>query len=292
MKPKLILCLALVLSGGLFGCVTKPNEPLYQGKPLDDYLDGFAKGNEEDLPISIEAVRHMGTNAIPRLHRLLHSRDYFLKNTAKRILVKIRWLKFRARPEAWFVRKEAAIACQVLATNAEPLTPDLIDLLGDEAAGSDASYALALIGPAAVPALTNALASPDIRIQDNAIESLRNMSASYTNNAVIINAFITLLRSSNVDIRCMSADCVGKIRKEPGIVIPALIENLTDTNTNVREWAGGAIISYGDQVKPFVPALLNDLNGTNQYAQYEAAIIIKRIDPETAVKAGLKFDTN
>jgi len=26
MKPKLILCLALVLSGGLFGCATKPDE--------------------------------------------------------------------------------------------------------------------------------------------------------------------------------------------------------------------------------------------------------------------------
>jgi hypothetical protein len=34
MKPKLLLGLALVLSGGLFGCFTKP-EP---GKYFDDYL--------------------------------------------------------------------------------------------------------------------------------------------------------------------------------------------------------------------------------------------------------------
>jgi hypothetical protein len=54
MKPKLILCLALVLSGGLFGCATKPDSFDRLAADLSAtsglYLNGFPDGS--NLPQS------------------------------------------------------------------------------------------------------------------------------------------------------------------------------------------------------------------------------------------------
>lgn len=69
MKPKLILCLALVLSGGLFGCATnnavKPNEPKpvsFQGELT---WPTVATGQWEFTPkIVSERFKHASMNAL------------------------------------------------------------------------------------------------------------------------------------------------------------------------------------------------------------------------------------
>jgi tetratricopeptide (TPR) repeat protein len=71
MPIRLIVCLALVVIGGIVLLALPPREPSYQGKSLSYWLSPENWGRAE----SSNAVRTMGTNAIPTLLRLLKSKD-------------------------------------------------------------------------------------------------------------------------------------------------------------------------------------------------------------------------
>ena len=85
MKPKLILCLALVLSGGLFGFsktaradeIVTNSEPRYLDKSLSEWIRlTRSTGGDLNLPgdaRGFTAVREIGTNAIPWLLQWLNS---------------------------------------------------------------------------------------------------------------------------------------------------------------------------------------------------------------------------
>ena len=67
---------------GLFVLGEKSNEPVYKGKPLSRWLDeqpiGYHRMPEEIRRAELveEAVRAIGTNAVPFLSRLLNTRDF------------------------------------------------------------------------------------------------------------------------------------------------------------------------------------------------------------------------
>ncbi len=95
----LIISLLIAVVGIISWLVLRPHdsEPTYQGKPLTYWLKGFGSGSPDEVTLKAnEAVRQIGTNAIPTLLRLLKAKDSkfklkFIQLTSKQHLINIKW---------------------------------------------------------------------------------------------------------------------------------------------------------------------------------------------------------
>jgi hypothetical protein len=78
----LLAALLVAVLGGLAWLVLRPGEGelVYQGKPLSFWIERYASDRSKVERQEAEiAVRHIGTNAIPTLLRMLQARDSALK---------------------------------------------------------------------------------------------------------------------------------------------------------------------------------------------------------------------
>src|ERR1017187_5777743 len=173
MKPKILLCLALVLSGVLVGFVSNVRadelatnaEPRYLDKSLSEWIPLARLSGEVNIPLdarAFDALRDIGTNALPWL---------------------LRWIQ-SDKPETARLGLEGL---GLLGPIAKPGIPELVRLVNDwpsSSAWSNAIPALAAIRdtnyiPYALPfllsAATNTDAPAEFRVQ--ALQSI------YTPNA-------------------------------------------------------------------------------------------------------------
>ena len=159
MRRRWWVIIALVCAlGAMLAFVLTERGPTYQGRSLDSWLRDFEGGLPGASWEAAEAVRHMGTNAVPVLiarvsHRqrtpepAWHSRISQLLSCQS--LVKVR---------AWnHDRHEALAALDALGPDAGAAVPALEKLLGEKPPDHRALIVLARIGPDAIPALSRAL---------------------------------------------------------------------------------------------------------------------------------------
>jgi HEAT repeat protein len=269
MGKRVYIALALftvALVGVIVWQAGQQREPVYQGKPLSEWLKTYAKlRHGGDHPPALmklewkadEAVRQIGSNAIPTLLRLLKAKDSPLKlmlvGLAKRQhIIKIEFLPADRWNQAGFGGFE------VLETNAQSAVPALIGIVNQNISHDSQSYTietLGLLGPAAkaaVPTLLQCATNADRNIRFQAILAL------------------------------------GKIHAEPERFVPALTTALHDTDSNVRSLALGLLGRFGLDAKPAVPALIESLNDRDTVIRRYATNALKAIDPEAAAKAGIK----
>jgi HEAT repeat protein len=99
--------------------------------------------------------------------------------------------------------------------------------------------------------------------------------------------------NANASVRSQSLSALGRIHSEPAVVVPIFIKSLNDSDATVRWVAAGYLGSHALDARPAVPALielLKDTNSTglNLMVRKEATNALKKIDPESAAKAGVK----
>jgi HEAT repeat protein len=220
MKPKIILCLALVLSCGLCGCFSSVRagesatnaEPRYLDKSLSEWIPLAKLEGELFIPRdkrAADAVCQIGTNAIPWLLQSLRSDD---PNTA------------RLGIEGFYL----------LGPIAKPALPNLIRMAYDWETSTAWSNAIPALAPLAdtdgyayaipwlLPLSTNQAAPPDVRRQ--AVWSITQ--AGYynlgTNASWAIAAFIVCLQDKDWRVATAAADALGHYTLEPKLAIPAL----------------------------------------------------------------------
>lgn len=147
------------------------SEPRYQGKPLSTWLRGFESDSMEARWQSAEAVRHIGTNALPQLVSALRQpmsraepkwRQRLRALLAKQSLIKIPLSRPSDR------RAEALAALDALGPMAKDAVPDLEALLHESPPDHRALMVLARTGPEALPALTRALTNDEKVIRHGA----------------------------------------------------------------------------------------------------------------------------
>jgi HEAT repeat protein len=310
--------------------LSKPAEPVYQGKPLSVWLevyttatDGGARsvqlGRETD-----EAVRHIGTNAIPFLLNMLQARDSALSlkifEWAKKLpRVKIHHLSATDRI------REARMAFTALGASASNAVPQLMKMYN----GNDFDYSQRMIlgslgatGPAA----------------SNAVPLLLRIAAETNNPALLISIFALgsihsepekvvpvlskRLRDPNLNVVCFfAAKSLGNFGTEARPATSDLLERLQDQDFQVRvnalealariyakpEWNPpepdwsfppykpstlvnviNGLGAMGTNAAPAVPALVKFLTDPDAYLRACATNALKAIDPEAAAKAGVK----
>jgi len=256
MRKRYVLLIAILLlafAAGLAWQLSQPREPMYEGRPLSYWLEGynFDSRTETSEQSADLAMREIGTNAIPTLLRMLQESDSPLKVkffalVERQSLIKVRHVTAVERNYSAFKGFES------LGASARVAVPVLIQIYGRNNSDETRIFtacSLGAIGPAAkaaVPILLSGLMA--------------------TNPAVRFNAVLAL----------------GKIHSDAEMVLPYLTNALSDTNRSVRAFAFEALGDFGADAKPTVPLLIKFLNDPDPHLRKYALSALKQIDPQAA----------
>ena len=160
-RRRTLVVFSLVLAVGVTGIVwwmLAPSEPEYDGKNLSTWLDeigtlDYTKRTDPNIP-QVQAVRAIGTNAIPWLLKDLSADGGMLQWRANLLLNKQNVIKY-CFPSALDRLTRVAIGFGALGELGEPAIPRLLTLVEDQP--GHVPGALARIGRPAIPALQQCL---------------------------------------------------------------------------------------------------------------------------------------
>jgi hypothetical protein len=230
-----VVILFVAVPGLVIWKATGPVEPAYEGKLLSDWLEGHVRGSAANPPFNSpgwqkadEALRQIGTNAIPTLLRMMRAVDSPAKLKVVRLAEKQRLFRMRYR-YAISRNQEAEYAFQVLGSNAVNAVPELIEIY--EASLSESSHRCAVIALIDIGRAANAA----------------------------IPALLKNFTHTNSDVRFHAVTAVAYIGGEPDEVLPALRSVLKDPNKRVCWNAIMGLRKHGTRARPAVPDLLEVL---------------------------------
>lgn len=221
------------------------------------------------------------------------------------------------------VRTTAAACLGGIGPAAQSAVPDLIMEFEREMSSTNqnfaAAYALAKIGPsaqAAIPSLKKGLtnnSSQCRRFSEIALINIHAVSISPwldqlkdttnvnqwtyammvvrfcgTNAIPAVPLFISALNCTNESIQARSLSTLGWLHERADISVPAIASFLTSKNDYSRQNAIDSLRGFGKAAKPAIPALLLCLDDQNITVREYATNALREIDPEAAVKAGIK----
>jgi HEAT repeat protein len=244
----------LLLTGVLAWRFSSDREPMFEGRPLSYWMQGYLQNSSEPLQLSARAaMREIGTNAIPTLLRMLQKRDSPVKLKLIAFSEKQHMFKIEHVP-ARLVNYEAEGAFIELGPQAKSAVPELIAIyernITEDSMATTADVLIS-VDPAAkgvVTALVKSLSNPNWKIRRNALISLL---------------------------------C---IHSEPKVVVPELIKCLNDSHLEVREQAISGLGNYGADAVAAVPPLISLLTNQDFDIRLGAFLALQRIDSQTAAR--------
>jgi HEAT repeat protein len=282
----LLAVLSVALAGGVFWMLSRPAEPVYQGKPLSAWL------NEIDFdPYSVYtnqaafvAFTEMGTNVIPALLNIIQSGDPpFEKFTLeiKRVQSRGHFPGRAARHQRW----AASVALYAMGTNAKPAFPILTNLLFHTNEMIPSSVALAGMGSAGLPPLMAALTNQNASIRKSAANGLVWERSDLN---LVVPALIARLSDQDGTVHVTAVIALGELHAEPRLAVPALMKDFPGKNRVLRSLILMALREFGTNASAAVPMLLETVSDNDQEVRTYADWALKQIDPEAAAKAGVK----
>jgi hypothetical protein len=225
--------LTLLMAWVCFLLPQDSRRPVYHGKPLTLWLQTYTSSGRgsPEWKEADEAVRHIGTNAIPVLLHLVYVKDSALKLRLVALAQRQRLIKVHFIPAAQR-NIQASRAFIVLGDTAKAAVPALVKMFDENPSADSLSAiedALAWIGPAANPA---------------------------------IRVLLHTATNSNSRVRASALWALGEIHAEPQLCVPALIQGLNDSDDWARLSAAHALGMFGTDAQPAIPALTGLANFT------------------------------
>jgi hypothetical protein len=291
--------LIVVLAGVSAWLGLREREPVYQGRSLSNWLEGYTPspgvfalggrtvqvigsgggplGNHFDSTKVDAAVRQIGTNAHPTLCRMLRAKDSALRLKLLGFAQKHTLTAIRMKPTPDGTLKIRGVHGVIEANPTLSETLNFRAVAGFRALGSDASNAVPELiemykhSPGSGPWGPGAALAAIGPAAGEAIPSL------------VLNVGNTNAGAREIAIRALS-----EIHSQSQLVVPALIAALRDPDGSVRGTAACSLKAFGAEAKAAVPALLELLKDKDEYARGIAAEALGQIDPEAAAKAGVK----
>jgi hypothetical protein len=333
-RKALVAAVLLVgIAGIAFGVLhlASPREPTYQGKTLSEWIVPFcqqtAKGLDapagqrhfQELEPARQAVKEIGTNAIPFLIARLNHRESALRRTVRQILEKQHYVRFRlSDPNVSIIRAIRALA--ILGPAAQPAIPSLTAQITDMTLWAHAINALSWMGAEGIRALveqyTNAPASVRMEIAATLVfpasvyrgeDAGRLMEVSFHKEAiqiqtneisadVLIEGFLQIARDGGspipgFGIQSYAIERLGMYGPLASNAVPVLLPILNDFRWRTHE-AEAAIRALGQirsRPEVVVPALTNVLNNAGPETQVAAASALRAFgyDAKARWQAGL-----
>ena len=292
-KRRLILgILALGILAALIFALTRSREPRYHGRPLSYWVQSASLLNLQGKPIEPEApqaIRQIGTKAIPFLIGWLHYEDHpprfnFVDRLAAQADARLGWKKAR-----WDRMVTARRAFYYLGTQGKPAIPELVRMI-NEPTGTEtaiaAADALAYVGteetlPPLMALLTN---------QNNPAHAASAFLVSRfgTNAVPAIPALLACLQEPNEQASRNAAVALGILHAKPDLVVPALATNLNHPDTLTRKQAARALGRFGPEARPAVTELVLTLQDNEQTVREAATNALLLIAPEALTNAPSK----
>jgi hypothetical protein len=230
-RVQLALALGFGASICVLGCwVFAHREPVYQGKGVSEWLEGYRLEvgtpplERPEWQRADRAIRHLGTKAIPTLLRSLRARDEpwelpLVRFANKLPFVRIHYVYAAER------NYSAAMAFGCLRTVASNSVPALVNIYMEnrsEVSQVDVVIALGEIGPAAakaVPCLLEAATNSDFNIRCNALTALGEIHAR---PELVVPVLVKALHSPDDFSRGQAAEALGAFKADGMPAVPAL----------------------------------------------------------------------
>jgi HEAT repeat protein len=277
--------LALGLIGGwLLALRPRSDEPSFQGKALGYWVRRIWHSDDQVRARTEEALRQMGSSAVPPLIKMLSERDGRLVTLYNRGIGMVGG----ARSWNWMAggqSQRAAAALQVIGPTARDAIPFLIANMTNypRGAGSPSPYAYALefIGTKSVLPLVDALSHPDPDVRMHAGIAL---SYHHTNLVLALPQLLKLLRTDDDATRAEVVRLLGLTETEHDTVIPVLTECLRDRSADVRGLAARSLAYRGPAAASALPRLMSLLGDDDPDVQRAAASAITNIAPARRIE--------
>ena len=257
----------------------RSSEPGYNGKPLSEWLlilkmGHTSTGDPIEKADAKEAIRQMGTNAIPTLLDILGATD----GNKRRILARLKSPGFREVFQNQNVgtgdlEDMGVQGFGILGTNAVSAIPK-INKMFRHSAHSAAAQALVELGTEGFAALTNGMSDKDLA--GEVVWTLGHGGGGDAVTRILISALNNPERATRGNAARFLAG------RDPALVIPALISLLDDKEYYPRDGATITLGSFGPAAKIAVPKLFALC--TN-YPTSSLLHALRDIDPTTAAKA-------
>jgi hypothetical protein len=278
-----------------------PREPHYHGRSLSAWLAALDDGEggngivwdaksppaptKQQLEAA-EAVRQMGTNALPVLLRMLQTRESALVSIKQRLYV---WLiqSGRARPAfqpdwhtaAARTRHLAALGIVALGQNAKRPASLIAPLFRKPEFSKEAGLVLASMGePGLRPlqsAITNNLAPWEGVI---AVWALAHFP---TNGQAIVPDLLQGLTSKRPGFRTTCAWALTRIQTDPEVAVQALTNHADEVG--MRYLCLKALGNYGPRATSAVPFLIDMLHSQKPSRRHDVLETLRAIDTEAGV---------
>jgi HEAT repeat protein len=293
-RASLVVALALAAIGALF-CASRSNEPSYQGRSLSQWLRDIENAREDpEAEPAKNAVRQIGTNAIPYLLGKMRTEDSKLKTRFITLLAKAHIFSVRiANSNRQHLR--ALLGFEALGPQASSAIPDLKALLNNTELVGSVGWALVSISPNGVEAAASGLQSTNaiIRRETAGVLGIPGI-VRFTTNAtparmavlraqaeIAVPPLIRALNDSDELTRARAGTSLGLLGQKPEIVVPALIKNLQETNGwRVPASAAKGLSRFGTNAVAALPALKAIAQHTDSRVREAVATAIQSIETQ------------
>jgi HEAT repeat protein len=302
-KRFILVPLACGLVAGLVAFLSRDAEPSYKGKTLKEWINIycwpdnptvtdlvprkiFFEGRDAQQNAAADAVRHIGTNAIPTLLDW-EDKNFRVAWKFKLLAALPKSLQNRHSVNWWLVAQDhyrverALYGFAILGSNASPAVPELTRrmMTRNSDSGVSAAIALANMGrtglPALLSALTNTMTPNRVMVARSAASATRASSNDISGIVVLAQC----VRDANPGVGCVAAIELGFITNQPGITVPALIEGLKESKGQVRARSAYALGNYGAQARSSVPALLQYENDSDLFVRQSVSNALQKLAP-------------
>ena len=189
-------------------------------------------------------------------------------------------------------------ATYALAAIGPAAVPELLRIathFGDDYSQRHVSLALGEMGEAALPAMFEFAKSEVPLVRGAAAFALGELPGNKTHDVEITDELIRLSRDGEKRVRLWAVESLGHRAASYGTqasrdnAIAALIERLTDADTEIRFFAPISLARVGVSATAAVPALIKALRDENRYVRGHALEALVRIDSPEARRAAFDF---
>ena len=286
-QKRILFVLALCFLAGIVVVAFCPHEkePEYNGHSLSEWLEVCRQHQtpDSDRGLAEEAVRHIGTNALPWLVRWINDdmpgwRNKVLQSKFSRYVPK--FVMYRIIKPI-IHNRHAEIGFGILGPTAGPAACEVARGLDKRPKQSWIRSLVTLrnLGPEALPPLctfaTNR-AKP-LEVRRAAMSSMGILSDLGTNEEWVVQAIIPYL--SDEEMARWTASALGELRMLPNVSVPALRQAAVSKDADVRLWAIVSLGKFHGDAEQAIPDLNRALVDPDARVRQEASNALDRITP-------------
>jgi hypothetical protein len=281
---------------GLLLYASRTHEPSFQGRKLGEWLADIENAHDErEAEPARNAVRQIGTNAIPYLVGMMRAEDSELKKTFITLLAKAHIFSVRIA-DSNRQHLLALLGFEALGSQASSAIPDLKALVNNPEAVRFAAWALVSISPNGVEAATSGLQSTNALVRRETAGVLGTPGVvRFTTNATparmallqaqaefAVPPLIRALTDSDELTRARAATALGLLGQKAEIAVPALIRNLAETNGwRVPSSAAKGLRRFGTNATRALPALKAIVGHPDSRVRESATRAIEAIESQS-----------